>query len=124
GIAADALSVYWTTLDGTVLKSPIAGGGAITTLASGQEAPYGIAVDSASVYWTNRGTAANHFTDGTVMKVALGGGAVVTLASGQNQPANIAVDSTSVYWTNFGSATDFYSVPVPGTGSVMMRTPK
>jgi hypothetical protein len=42
------------------MKAPI-GGGATTTLASGQAYPNGIAVDATSVYWVS--------DDGTVMKL-------------------------------------------------------
>jgi hypothetical protein len=53
--------VYWTDAD-SVMKVPI-GGRVATTVASGQNGPWGIAVDEKNVYWSNNG-------DGTVMKVA------------------------------------------------------
>jgi len=81
-------------------------GGVSTTLASGQNVPFGIVVDATTVYWTN-------YAGGTVMKVPIGGATPTTLASGQNSPYGIAVDATSVFWTTYtGGAV--MSVPTGG----------
>jgi P pilus assembly chaperone PapD len=61
-VAVDAANVYWTDVS-TVNAMPI-GGGAVTTLASGQATPYDIAVDATSVYWTS------YASPGSIMKVA------------------------------------------------------
>lgn len=104
-IAVDARAVYWTdVVDGTVLSVPL-GGGAVTTLASGQDASGRIAVNGSSLYWT--GTS-------SITKLPLGGGsAPVTLASGQGGTSGLAVDATNVYWL---------AVDASGMGSVL-RTP-
>jgi DNA-binding beta-propeller fold protein YncE len=50
-IACDGTNVYFTDVShGTVAKVAV-GGGAVTTLASGQTSPRDIAVDVTSVYW-------------------------------------------------------------------------
>jgi hypothetical protein len=122
GVAIDATNLYWTTtgtsttVNGTVVKMPLAGGTSIT-LASGRSAPSAIAVDATSVYWVDAGLGA---FGGAVLKVAIAGGSVTTLASGQNSPGAIAVDSNDVYWTQQGTgATNSAVVKVPiGGGTV------
>jgi hypothetical protein len=52
-VAIDTTTIYWTERStGNIMSAPI-GGGASTTIASGQATPIGIAVDSMYVYWAN-----------------------------------------------------------------------
>jgi hypothetical protein len=79
-----------------------------TVAASGQDAPEGIATDAMNVYWTNAGTAANNYTDGTVMKLALNGTTPTAIAMGQALPFGIVSDGTNVYFTDTGTAANNY----------------
>jgi hypothetical protein len=136
-IASNGTSVYFTGgTDGqSILKVPV-GGGAATTLASGQPHPFGIALDGANVYWTNMGSSgraqgtgvpglAPPTNDGAVMKVPLGGGTVTTLASCQSIPMGIAVDATSVYWiTAAPLAAELPDGGIAPENGAVMKTPK
>jgi len=105
-VAADQANVYWTSgIDsGAVFQEP-AGGGATTTIASGQYYPNYIVVDGTNVYWTT-----GQGGVGTVMVAAINGGTPVTLASGQAYPTWLALNSTRVFWVDFGDGT-IRSVP-------------
>jgi hypothetical protein len=112
-IAVDATSVYWTNVefgcmgdggcDSNLMSVPL-GGGAATTLLSGQSGGNAIALDTTSVYWP---------TSSLVLKVPLGGGAAVTLdPGGVVEPWAIAVDSTSVYLSRYTCSGDGGDCPV------------
>jgi hypothetical protein len=89
----------------------------ITSLASGQEDPYGVALDELGVYWTNR--AADGSTeectnsDGSVAAWLFARAEVTVIATGLSCPMGIAVDEAGVYWVNHGVDDDHDS------GSVM-----
>jgi hypothetical protein len=104
-VAVDATHVFWS--DGAEIFAAPIGGGAASTLATGQVAVAGLAADGTSVYWTD-------VTAGTVMKVSLSGGAPTTLVSGQHSPDAIAVDAASVYWTTYIPGGAIAKVPVGG----------
>jgi hypothetical protein len=83
-----------------VMKVP-RGGGAATTLASGQNGGWGPAVDAHDVYWADVVTiqAGGAQGPGTVMTVPLdGSSSPAVFASGQAWAGVVAVDATSVYW--------------------------
>jgi hypothetical protein len=90
GVAVDASYVYWATIDGTIAKAPLAGGGA-TVLVTGEGSPSGVAVGSTQVYWTES-------TAGTVRAVPASGGVPVSIASGLSNPRSIVADAEGVYW--------------------------
>ena len=100
-VVVDSTSVYYSsygfgsTVEGAVMKVPIAGG-TVTTLASGLGEAISIAVDSSNVYWGD-------YYENNIVKIPTGGGAMTTLVSKMSVPEQIAVDSTSLYWTNAGS---------------------
>jgi hypothetical protein len=126
-IAVDGVNVYFATVQGDVMKVPVAGG-SLVTLASQQATPAGIAVDGTNVYWTNAGAGT-----GSVMKVPAAGGAPTTLATIKSSPYGIAVDpldvggsppgsASWVYWVDIESAPAVMKVPVAGGSPVTLAS--
>ena len=105
-VAVNPSGVYWTNQgsyvgnnSGSVMSVPL-GGGALTTVASGQS-PYGIAVDGTSVYWTEFANLPDGGVLGAVKKASLGGGAPTVFASGSTGCLGIAVNAKVVSWGNW-----------------------
>ncbi len=97
-LAVDATTVYWDNplAPGSLESTPIAGGGMVTTLASGLGNPKQLTVYGSTVYLVNAGLTANA---GAVLSIPSGGGSVTTMAANQAFPQYVAVDSSGVYWT-------------------------
>ena len=95
-IAVNDAGVFWTD-EGAVVALPFADAAAPVVLVA--TTPSAIAIDGTSVYWTRLGTAANGYTDGSVLRLVRATGVVTTLATGQSVGVAIAVDGTSAYWT-------------------------
>jgi hypothetical protein len=118
-IALDAARVYWTSASGTVSALPL-DGGAITTLAAGQDDPFDLAVDAHGVYWTSAGA-------NTVQAIPLDGGLPILLADAGN-PLGIVVRSDVVYFADsydkLSNDDHVRRVPLPkGPPSVVAATP-
>jgi hypothetical protein len=104
-LALDTTNVYWLTQGGsagtgTVSTVPIGGGG-VSVLASGLDAPGELVVHGDRLYWAG-------FHDNTVASMPTSGGTITVLASGQQDPAALAVDSSGVYWVNNGTSNHNY----------------
>lgn len=90
-LAIDGTDVYWTTLDGKLMKSGLDGPGA--PLAEGLESPSGVAVSGGDVFFTELTR---------VTRMPKVGGAREVIAEGQNLPMVVVADESGVWWLNRG----------------------
>ena len=132
-LAVDDTHVYWVNTlcappndggaectENAIVSVPL-GGGAPTTLASGEGQGEQIALDAVNVYWTTSSRDNSQFGMGPVLVVPKAGGTPATLASGQYDPTGIAVNENSAVWLSAGLSNAQGTV----TGaSVMEVTPK
>lgn len=114
-VAVDDTHVYWTEPSAGLVKRATVAGGAITTLASGQNEPRGIAVDATHVYWGNQ-------YSGEIRRAPRGGGTATTLFSGQSLPWNLVVVSGYVYWSSDNYPGNISRGPVTGGMAQIIAT--
>lgn len=109
-LAVDASGVFWwgrqkSSTSYGIFRVPLDGGTPELVASTGYVDA--IALDADAVYWTVSGTAANHFTDGAVMRVAKSGGTPMVLAHFTGRmPGSLAVRGGTVWWTSF----DFHNL--------------
>jgi DNA-binding beta-propeller fold protein YncE len=122
GMWVQGSNVYWTDANGGfVMGCALPGCATVSTLASGQDEPWGIVTDATgtTLYWANSGEDGDG--DGTVMKCTLPACATPeAITTGLDYPYGLAVDSTRVYIAQGGvSAVDglILSCPLAGCGS-------
>ena len=79
------------------------GGGALTTLATGQSYPVQAQVDGSWLYWANGGAS-------TIARRSLSGGAATVIASSAGYTDGVCVDADWVFFTNY-STNRIYRLP-------------
>ena len=119
-IAVDSTNLYWLgTLDGKVMKAPLAGGEP-TTLAT-EGLLESLAVDATNVYYTTgdlENTTNGSVTRGSVMKVPIDGNTPMRLAEGPfpGESGTLAVDDNNVYFVAVVDGANDQVLSVPKTG--------
>jgi hypothetical protein len=127
-IAVDASGTYWVHAgdrdnSGSVMMYGSHANQA-ALVADMQASPMGIYVDDNYVYWTNRGTSANGYNDGSVMRALKAGpGKPTTLAQGEPQPMGIGGDGANIYWVDCGAGNDCFSYMVQNNLGKLMTLP-
>lgn len=111
-IAVSGGTAYFTvrgdcagTVPGSVLSSPVLGGGTKTVSASAS-CPLALAIADGFVYWTEHGTDAAP-TTGALRRASLANGTPGDVVTGRRGPRGLAVDGNDVYWVEDGTPPDY-----------------
>ncbi len=100
-IAIDADHVFWTSVEGAILRLPKTGGSPATITQQGVGV-VSLFVYDADVYWAHRGT-------GQVLrmnKLDNAGDSIAVVASGLDNPTSVYVDANHVFWSEAGASFD------------------
>lgn len=103
-VLVTATHLYWTNLNTGVIQRANLDGTAVTTIATGIDAPSGIATDGTFLYWTTGG---NNDTPGTggITRANLDGTAPTSIMTGADKPIGLTVSGSFIYWANSVSST-------------------
>ena len=115
-LAVDDQFVYWTDdgdqgpTSGHIYRASQDGTGAVATLVSSIDSPWGIAIDATNLFavvGTHVNPSNGSWNGGclTLSKLATPPATTTVLAGNQAQPLAVAVDETSVYWGNHSAGT-------------------
>jgi hypothetical protein len=105
-LAMDATTVYFSSMDGRVLRVPRSGGDAVemATVSPALHGRVGLAVDDTNLY----------FTTSAVMRAPKSGGTASVVAESSTEPrvTDVAIDGECVYWIAVdGSGGHIYAGP-------------
>jgi len=101
GLAVNATSIFWSTLEGQIGKAKLDGTGVNKNLVSGLAEPCGVALDSGHVYWAEIASGTPAFIDragldGTSQQLPY-----VTIP-GTSFPCGVAVNAANIFWSEPG----------------------
>ncbi|MCC6901986.1 MAG: hypothetical protein IT377_23645 [Polyangiaceae bacterium] len=118
GLALDGSTLFWTRLDGKVMRSDVSGGSVQELFDGADFLSCSLAVTPTHVYFSEQEA-------GRVLRVPRDGGPAEELAKGQGQPGAFVLGDGVVYWLDHG-ASAVMSLPVDGAGppQVLAAFPK
>jgi hypothetical protein len=116
GLSVNATNVFWTEYGPGTVRSALLGGGAVTTLVSGQSYPSAVVADSQTVYWED-------YFGGVVWKAPIAGGTPtqLTTSTGIYDHVSFVLNSTSLYVLHWNSRT-LVQLPLSGGSAVTLAT--
>ena len=97
GVAVDGTYIYYTQVDGKIVRAPLDQSSGPQTIVSGLGVLWGVAVDSNYVYWAEP----DQDRIGRIRR-DLTGGQEDGWLTGLQEPRGVAVNGTHIFWSNSG----------------------
>ncbi len=113
GLATDGTTLFWTTIDGSVMEAPLDGSSAPRALASGiTTRPASITLVGTTVYWTDLGSEPDP-NNGDVMSFDLTTQQGKAISSPAFTPEWITANTTTACWVEANDAVDCAAASSP-----------
>jgi hypothetical protein len=116
-------SLYWTDFGSQSVFSMSTGGGAVTTVASGETGPVLVAVDSTNVYWANNNASGAFGIDKNTQASPNPAGALNVLPLTTGAMTCLATDGTYVYFSGAVGSTKVGYVSIKGAATATQLYP-